>query len=1010
MSLPQLPSRARQQAILRQGYNWKLIVTPAQFIAKWKASSLKESSASQSHFIDLCELLGQQSPTNADPDGTWYCFEAGSAKTGGGDGWADVWKKGCFAWEYKGKHKDLNAAYAQLQRYAVALENPPLLIVSDMETIVIHTNWTNTVHAVIAIPLDALAAEDGLRNLTWAFSDPEQLKPGLTREELTKDAAREFATLASALHNRGFEPRRVAHFCNKLLFCMFAESIGILPPKLFTRMVETAVQKPKRLEKMAAGLFAAMMEGGTFGVDIIDWFDGGLFADSDVLPLTMEELWRLRRIARLDWSQVEPSIFGTLFERGLDPDKRSQLGAHYTDSRSIMRIVDPVVLAPLRDEWASVRNELAGLMDKFHQLVPKPNTPANVRVDWNLTPEERSLLRSAHKKPAVAIEANDLLTDAQTRCSTFLNRLANFRVLDPACGSGNFLYLALLGLKDLEHQVILEAERLGLPPILPTVGPRTVRGIELNAYAAELARVTIWIGQIQWMIRHGWGHDKDPVLQPLDQISCRDALLNDDGSEAEWPGVDCIVGNPPFLGDKKMISEMGEEYVAKLRNRYDGRVPGGADLVTYWFAKARQAIETGNAHRAGLVCTNSIRGGKNRKVLDDICETGNIFEAWSDEAWILDGAAVRVSIVCFASKPQGQARLDDCPVTEIYADLTGKSGNGDGIDLTVARRLQENMGVIFMGTTKVGAFNIPGETARKWLVEFGNPNRKNNSDVLKPWVNARDITKRPTDQWAVDFGTEMPEGEAALYQAPFEYLVRDVKAARVSNRRDVYARLWWLYGEPRPAMRKALQPLRRYIATPSVAKHRIFVFLASVVVPDHAVFAVCRDDDTTFGILHSRFHQEWTLRTCTWLGVGNDPRYTPTSTFETFPFPEGLTPNIPAAAYATDPRAIAIADAARSLNELREHWLNPPELVRREPEVVPGFPDRLIPVDAKAATVLKTRTLTNLYNQNPAWLQEAHRILDEAVAAAYGWPMDISEDEALKRLLELNLARNSTTS
>ena len=200
-------------------------------------------------------------------------------------------------------------------------------------------------------------------------------------------------------------------------------------------------------------------------------------------------------------------------------------------------------------------------------------------------------------------------------------------------------------------------------------------------------------------------------------------------------------------------------------------------------------------------------------------------------------------------------------------------------------------------------------------------------------------------------------------------------------------------------------PLSRTIATPSVSKHRIFIFLHRSILPDHAAFVVTRDDETTFGILHSRFHEAWSLRLCTWLGIGNDPRYTPSSTFETFPFPEGLTPNIQATDYASDPRAIRIANAAIRLNELRENWLNPPELVRMEAEVVPGFPDRVIPVNEKANEELKKRTLTNLYNQRPTWLRQAHESLDNAVADAYGWPADLSEEEALKRLLELNLVR-----
>jgi type II restriction/modification system DNA methylase subunit YeeA len=409
------------------------------------------------------------------------------------------------------------------------------------------------------------------------------------------------------------------------------------------------------------------------------------------------------------------------------------------------------------------------------------------------------------------------------------------------------------------------------------------------------------------------------------------------------------------------------------------------------------------------VATNSIRGGQNRKVLDNICESGRIFEAWSDEDWVADGAAVRVSIVCLdGRKPAGLgASLDGGEVAEIHPDLTARLDSGAGLDLTKARRLRENTGIIFMGTTKVGAFGIPGDLARQWLTASPNPHGGPNSDVVRPWTNARDITHRSSDTWIIDFGTGMTESEAALYEKPFEHLLGGVKPKRSRNRRAVYGEYWWRFGETRPALRKAMAPLDRYIVTPRVAKHRLFVWSHTSILPDCAVFAITRDDDTTFGVLHSRFHEAWALRTCTWLGVGNDPRYTPTTTFETFAFPDGLSPNIPAEQYATSPQAVAIADAARYLNQLRDNWLNPPELVRREPEVVPGFPDRLIPIDAKASAELKKRTLTNLYNQRPAWLVQAHRRLDEAVAAAYGWPPDISEEEALKKLLELNLSRSA---
>ena len=649
-------------------------------------------------------------------------------------------------------------------------------------------------------------------------------------------------------------------------------------------------------------------------------------------------------------------------------------------------------------------------MARYRAELEKPGVKnLDVRVHFGQSKKELAKLGNGKSKAAATAAANRLRTRAKDICRGFLQRLESIRVLDPACGSGNFLYLSLLGLKDLEHAVITEAEELGLERFFPAVGPQSVMGIEVNVYAAELARVTVWIGQIQWMLRHGWGLSKDPILKPLDQIACRDALLNPDGTEAEWPEADCIVGNPPFLGDKKMIAEMGEGYVEALRERYKGRVPGGADLVTYWFAKAWEAIKGGKAQRAGLVATNSIRGGQNRKVLDTIAGEGRIFEAWSDEPWLLDGAAVRVSIVCFGPATAGTgASLDNETVALIHADLTSRNVTGGGADLTLAGRLPENAGAIFMGTTKVGPFDVTGELARRWLLLPANPNGRPNSDVVKPWRNARDIAQRSADNWIADFGTDMSEPDAALYEEPFEYLRFHVLPVRRQNRRESYAQAWWRFGEPRPALRVAMRPLSRTIATPSVAKHRSFVFLHKAVLPDHTVFVIARDDDTTFGVLHSRFHEAWALRKGT--SLEDRPRYTPTTTFETFPFPEGLTPNIPAENYASDSRAIAIADAASRLNQLRENWLNPPELVRREPEVVPGFPDRLIPIDARAAAELKKRTLTNLYNQRQAWLVQAHELLDKAVAGAYGWPADIGEEEALKNLLELNLQRSSRQS
>ena len=857
-------------------------MTPDAFIAEWRASELKESSAAQEHFIDLCRMLGEPTPAEADPTGESYCFERGARKDTGGDGWADVWKRGCFAWEYKGRRADLDAAFNQLRQYALALENPPLLIVSDMARFRIRTNWTNSVSETHEFALDDLADAANRDKLKWAMSDPERLRPGETRQMVTERAAATFAELAQSLRERGHDPQTVAHFVNRLVFCMFAEDAGLLPDDMFTRMLEHARRRPQEFAELARDLFGAMATGGRIGFEAVAWFNGGLFDDDSALPLERHEIDSVLKAAALDWSEIDPSILGTLFERGLDPDKRSQLGAHYTDRDKIMRIVDPVIVRPLLAEWETVKADIAATVE---------------RAEAAGSPGARTRLRR---------QADGMLR-------SFLERLRTFTVLDPACGSGNFLYLALHALKDIEHRVQLEAEALGLQRGFPAVGPANVKGIEINAYAAELARVSVWIGEIQWMRRNGFTEARDPILKPLETIECRDAILAPDGTEPDWPTVDVVMGNPPFLGGKLLIKELGEDCVSRIFAAYKHRVPPEADLVCYWFVKAGQQIGLGKARRAGLVATNSIRGGANRRALQAGTEGRPIFDAWSDQPWVIDGAAVRVSLVCFSPSEDSHApevRLDGEPVDEIHADLTAKRG-GVGIDLTQTKRLSANSGTAFMGDTKSGAFDISGGLAREWLRLPANPNGRPNADVLKPWANGMDLTRRPANKWIVDFGWNMSEADAALYEEPFRHAREHVYPKRQQNRDKRIRDKWWRHERPRPEMWKALGGLPRYIATPTIAKHRLFVWLDARVCPDHQLIVIARDDDTTFGILHSRFHEAWSLRLGT--SLKDRPRYTPTTTFETFPFPDGLSPDIPAADYAGDPRAVAIAGAARRL-------------------------------------------------------------------------------------------------
>ena len=941
-------------------------MTPGEFIAKWRVSELKESSAAQEHFIDLCRLLDEPTPAEADPKGDHYCFERGARKDGGGKGWADVWKRHHFAWEYKGKHKNLDAAFRQLRQYALALDNPPLLIVSDMALFRIYTNWTNSVSETHEFALEDLVDAANRDKLKWAMADPERLRPGESRQDITERAAATFALLAHNLRRRGHDPQVVAHFINRLVFCMFAEDVGLLPNNMFTRMLQGSINRPEVFAELASRLFGAMSEGGDVGFESVAWFNGGLFDDDSALPLEKAEIETALAAAGLDWSEIDPSILGTLFERGLNPDKRSQLGAHYTDRDKIMCIIDPVIIRPLLAEWEEVKEGIAEHLERAGET-----KSASVRT------RRRGL-------------ANQLLRD-------FLAKLREFRVLDPACGSGNFLYLALHALKDVEHRAQLEAEAMGLERAFPSVGPANVRGIEINPYAAELARVSVWIGEIQWMRRNGFVENRDPVLKPLDTIECRDAILTTEGEEPDWPKTDVVIGNPPFLGGKRMLRVLDENYTGILRQTYKGSIPAFADLVCYWFHKAGELVAKGKILRSGLVATNSIRGGKSRTVLDRIADRSVIFNAWSDEPWVVDGAAVRVSLVCFAPKDAGlPTHLDGNEVSRINTDLTAGA-----LDLTKAQKLPQNRQTAFIGDQKSGPFDIPGDLAREWLRLPANPNERHNSEVLKPWMNAMDLTRRSAGKWIVDFGDQMSEADAALYEAPFAYIQEHVLPLKEKSEEKRVRDFWWRHWRPRPEMWQAMNSFSRYIATPRVAKHRLFVWLDSGICPDSALIAISRDDDTTFGVLHSRFHEAWALRLGT--SLEDRPRYTPTTTFETYPFPKGLSPDIPAADYADEPHAIAIADAARRLVELRNRWLNPPEWVEWVDEPVPGYPKRLVPLDETAARELKKRTLTNLYNTRPQWLADAHAELDAAVAAAYGWPADISEGEALGELLKMNL-------
>jgi type II restriction/modification system DNA methylase subunit YeeA len=1064
-------------------------MTFAEFKKKWSRYQGKETSAYQGHFDDLCRLLGQPTPAEADPSGSdSFCYQKRVIKdaelfdldktsdTGEATerGFADVWKKGHFAWEYKGKKKNLDEAYKQLLRYRESLLNPPLLVVCDFDRYIIKTNFNGTVQEVYEFTNDQIDDPNILQLLRNVFTNPDYLRPMRTTARVTEELAEKIAAVASSLQGResveledAFTRRelhvaqkknlRIARFLNRIVFCFFAEDTGLLPKHLFSEIAKLGLEDKQHFTESLEQLFRVMAKGGSFGKDKIRHFNGHLFEDATVFELTDTEIRWLADAAESDWQFIEPAIMGTLFERALDGEGnlRAQLGAHYTSEADIKTIVEPVLMAPFRQEWNKLREEIR----EIHVSVLR-NSRSSGRKHFGSQPRPDTLQFNLLNK--------------------FVERLAEIRVLDPACGSGNFLYVSLQLLLGLEKEVISFGTEIDIR-VEPRVSVNQLKAIEINPYAFELAQVSVQIGYLQWRRDNGFDNDRTPVLQVLGGFQNEDALLvphfrskakslkeaqagehkRDDAlkfyTEREWPPCDVIVSNPPFLGDKLMRGELGHGYVEQLRKIYGNRIPGQSDFCCYWFEKARDLIEQKRCKRAGLLATQGIRGGANRQVLKSIKATGDIFFAESDRAWILAGANVHVSMVGFDNGAESLKMLDGIKVAQIQPNLSSHS-----VDISIAKKLIANEGVGFIGTTKKAPLDVSEIVALK-LLQDPNPNSKPTSDVLVPYLNAEDVVRRNAYNWIIDYPVSLSQSAAAGYGTAFRHVKENVYALRVHHREKVQSKYWWRLARPCPEVKESLQPLSRFLVTSIVSKHRLFAWHKVPVNPDHALAVFAKEDDYFFGVLHSRFHEVWSLKQGTRLETR--PRYTPTTCFETFPFPfpDDLQPpatpppkqapkpkqpepdrnyaeNLAAKNYfmgkedsppyrvhaMPEQHRAAIAAAAKELNELRERWLNPPEWTVEKILEFSGTvtgpwaryvtkPDkngigtvrypRLEPCDADCAAKLKERTLTKLYNERPAWLDFAHKKLDAAVAAAYGWPADLSDETILEKLLALNLER-----
>jgi hypothetical protein len=661
-------------------------ISPREFVARWREASFGERQGAQSFFNDLCGLAGHATPAGyGDPEA--FTFE--KAVPGG---FADTYYEGHFGWEFKGRDAQLDRAFDQLLRYQVHLKTPPLLIVSSFQTIRIQTNFPGMETARYDVGIGEFEQPERLELLRDVFFAPHRFRHRLRSvDAVTRETAAVFQSIVVDMERHDVDPERLARYLNQLVFCLYAEDAGLLPAGLFTRIVAQRYRDPATFDRAIRSLFAQMATGGFSGADEIAHFNGDLFNTVDTVELSTTALQRLGEACERNWRDIEPSIFGTLFERALDASKRAQTGAHYTGADDIELVVEPVVMTPLRREWETARTEIEGLLERVE--------PSEARLsDFQDGVADASITQSPQSRNPV--NPASVASPARARLEAFRERLASVRALDPACGSGNFLYIALRSLLDLEKEVIDYAAAQGWPGLTPRVQPDQMLGLEINPYAAELARTALWIGYIQWHQANGFAYTQRPILTPLDTIRQTDAILDltdpEHPAEPQWPAAEFIVGNPPFLGSRLLLSTFGDDYVQALYDLYRKRIPNSSDLCCYWLEKARAQIEANECNRAGLLATQGVRFQSNRSVMSRIKETGDIFAAYSDMNWVLDGATVHISVVCFDDGSEEIRTLNGEGVGQVNIDLTS------GVDLTLAKRLSENADIAFRGMAIIG--------------------------------------------------------------------------------------------------------------------------------------------------------------------------------------------------------------------------------------------------------------------------------------------------------------------
>ena len=1067
------------------------------FITHWSKAEASERANAQPFLIGLAKILGVPEPSNSHADGYTFEFPV-KIPTGpdtSTDGRIDLYRRASFVLEAKqfaalkeeptelalaldamaGKRKAgplrgseawddaMWKARGQAERYARNLpaDEPPapfLLVVDVGHSIEVYADFTQAGRAYNHFPdprnfrirLADLRDEKVRARLRAIWLDPLSLDPAKVSAAVTREIAGYLALLAASLEKAGHAPKLTAEFLTRCLFCMFAEDVGLLPKDGFRKLLEGLLDSPEGFVPTLRQLFGEMQKGHDYSTLLrkkILRFNGGLFEDASVLPLDATQLGILIQASQMQWKDVEPAIFGTLLERALNPEERHQLGAHFTPRAYVERLVLPTVIEPLRAEWESVRAAAA-------------------------THARRGDLKSA-----------------RAEVNAFHDRLCEVTVLDPACGSGNFLYVALQHLKLLEGDVLDTAAQFGenfkLELETHTIDPHQFLGIELNPRAASIAELVLWIGYLQWHFKiHGERTPPEPVLRAFKNIECRDAVLAWDGDPqpardergeiitvwerrsmktdlvtgrdvpdetkrvalltypnarpADWKKADYIVGNPPFIGNKRMREDLGDGYAETLRAAYPA-VPDSADFVMYWWHKAAVLVAAGKVRRLGLITTNSLRQTFNRRVVQQHLDKLSLVFAIPDHPWVdataedEKKAAVRISMtVAAAGAHSGELRTvttedpqEDGSALVTFAVQSGKiaadlttGADVAGLPPMKANELLATRGV---GVGSSGFIVTPTQAAALGLGTIADLDSR-----IRSYRNGKDITDQPRDVMVIDLFGLSAEEVRQRYPAVYQHVLTHVKPERDENADPKLRREWWLFRRSSEELRGALAGMRRFIATPATAKHRFFTFLDGSILPDDALVVIAIDDAFHIGVLSSRIHIAFALATGATLE--DRPRYIQTRCFDPFPFPacdEAAKARIRALGEELDAHRKRVQAQHPGLSltamynvleklraaEPRRGGLQPPSEPQAQPESGANAPGRGTAVANRRSLALTAKEQAVHDAGLVSVLRQLHDELDAAVTAAYGWvrdgrpETDLPDAEILARLVALNATR-----